>query len=128
MHRYIAICFLFLYAFSATELHEYLKLPQLVMHFNEHQQEEKDMTLWAFLCQHYAHGNVFDGDRDKDMKLPFKSNDCSSAIVITTIPSILYFEILNNTSFFKKKTPNNFYTNSFCSINYGSIWQPPKIA
>jgi lipopolysaccharide biosynthesis regulator YciM len=128
MRRYIAISLLLLYVFSATELHEWLKLPQLAMHYQEHQKKEHKLTLWSFICEHYAHGDVFDKDRNRDMKLPFKSIDCTSSIVITIIPVVLQIEMATWSTFYKERTPNKFYLNSFCSSNYGSIWQPPKIA
>ena len=73
MKRIIALTFLSLYLISTTELHQLLKLPALVEHFSEHQQKDKTITLWKFLCIHYANGNKKDADYEKDSKLPFKT-------------------------------------------------------
>jgi hypothetical protein len=47
----------------------------MLEHFREHRQEDKDMTLWAFLCMHYDYAAKPDEDYAKDMTLPFKAND-----------------------------------------------------
>ena len=128
MRQFIALSLLSLYLFTSVEFHELLKLPQLVSHFEEHQQEQKGITLWAFLCEHYAHGDVFDDDRDKDMKLPYKSLDCNHAISFTVIPPIVSIEPLKYIGLPTLKKPCGYYSNQFCSDNFSSIWQPPKIA
>ena len=128
MRQFIAIALLSLYLFTSTEFHELLKLPQLVDHFSEHQEEQKGITLWEFLCDHYAHGDVFDDDRDKDMKLPYKSMDVNHAISFTVIPSIISIEIIKPDPFRNFEIPNSYYSNEFCSNNFSFIWQPPKIA
>ncbi|MGV9003671.1 hypothetical protein [Flavobacterium sp.] len=127
MRQLLAIALLSLYVFTSTECHELLKLPQLVNHFKEHQQDQEEITLWTFLCEHYAHGDVFDNDRDKDMKLPYKSMDCSHAISFTVIPPIISIPLPKTTDFQGLKTPISFYSSQFPSDNYSSIWQPPKI-
>lgn len=127
MRQFLAIALLSLYLFTSTEVHELLKLPQLVDHFSDHKQEQKGITLWQFLCDHYAHGDKIDDDRDKDMKLPYKSIDCNHVVTFNVIPSIISIEIVKPDSFQKLEIPNSFYSNDFCSNNFSFIWQPPKI-
>ena len=62
MKKYISILFIAIYLFSALQMNEYLKIPILVEHFNEHQLENPNLTLWNFICNHYSHGEVFDAD------------------------------------------------------------------
>lgn len=128
MRQILSIALLSLYIFTSTECHELLKLPQLVQHYKEHQEEQKGITLWQFLCDHYAHGDVFDDDKDKDMKLPYKSMDINHAISFTVIPAIISIEIIKPVCTQTLKTPNEYYSNQFCSNNFSSIWQPPKLA
>lgn len=128
MRQILAFSLLSLYLFTSTEFHELLKLPQLVSHYKEHQEEQKRITLWAFLCDHYAHGDVYDADRDKDMKLPYKSMDCNPVVNFTVIPPIVSIETLKPVGISSLKTFSNYYSNQFCSDNFSSIWQPPKIA
>lgn len=128
MRKYFAITFLALYVFTSTEFHEIMKLPNLVTHYNEHKEENKNLTLWKFLCIHYAHGDVFDDDRDKDMKLPYKSTDCHASSLVITLPPSHHYELPFNHSFEEEKKQNIYYHNTFCSDNFQSIWQPPKIS
>lgn len=127
MRKFFALSFLALYVFTSTEFHEIMKLPNLVSHYNEHKEENKDMSLWKFLCIHYAHGDVMDDDRDKDMKLPYKSIDCHASTLVVTLPPTHQFEFQNNVNFHEEKEQNSYYKNSSYSDNFISIWQPPKI-
>jgi hypothetical protein len=126
MKRIIALTFLSMYLISTTELHQFLKLPALVEHFSEHKQKDKTITLWKFLCIHYANNSVKDSDYDKDSKLPFKTIDnCNSSNHITLLPEqkFCFNTILITT---EKKVIHKYYP-LFSNSNYlESIWQPPK--
>ena len=126
MKRIIALTFLSLYLISTTELHQLLKLPALVEHFSEHQQKDKTMTLWKFLCIHYANGNKKDADYEKDSKLPFKTADnCNSFNHITLLPEQKF--CFNTIFLSTEKKEIQKYHPSFSISNYlKSIWQPPK--
>jgi hypothetical protein len=127
MKRILAVAFLSLYLFSTTEFHELLKLPAMVDHFSEHQKEMPSISLWQFLCIHYAHGDVKDHDHAKDMKLPFKTHDnCGGANFISLIPEHK-FNIEKNTSWFVVKNNPNYYSEIIVTHSLNSIWQPPKI-
>lgn len=129
MRRVLAILLLSLYVSSSTECFELLKIPALVEHFYDHKEENQSMTLWSFLCLHYGHGDVNDGDRDKDMKLPYKSADCNNGLTyLTIIPEINYYEIGHHKLLAEGKTETDFYISRLYSSDKGSIWQPPKIA
>lgn len=88
------------------------------------------MTLWQFLCLHYAQGDLRDADYDKDMKLPFKSHDCcnnmSVVAFITQQISIVAFSekpaYVEASSF--RILEEIFFNDSFLS----NIWQPPRLA
>jgi hypothetical protein len=126
--KQLSIVFLSIYLFSAFQISEYLKIPILVQHYNEHKQETPNLTLWNFICDHYAHGEVQDDDYDKDMKLPFKSHHsfCSCSAV-TFLAPIQTFNFENKIFLNEFKKPNFGYTFSFISNFHSSIWQPPKI-
>lgn len=129
MKKYCSILFASIYLFSVSQVNELLKMPILVTHFMEHQQENSNLTLWDFLCEHYAHGEVFDADYDKDMKLPFKSNHsgCSCSSIITFLEPIPIFAFESKTFSKSYKKPSFGCTFSFISNYQSSIWQPPKI-
>ncbi len=126
MKRIIALAFLSIYLISTTELHQFLKLPALVEHFSEHQQKDKTITLWKFLCIHYAYKTIKDADYDKDSKLPFKTLDnCNNSNYITLLPEqkFCFDSIFILTD---KKVITKYYPSFFNSSYLKSIWQPPK--
>jgi hypothetical protein len=126
LKKWIAILFLSSYLLTATELNELFKLPLLVEHFVQHNEGNKQLNFWEFLCDHYSTDSIKDTDFDEDMKLPFKSQ--SNFEKNNTINSFC-FELaiqINNLPSFKAKDfviiSEQF--NKSSSINY--IWQPPK--
>lgn len=126
MKRIFAITFLSIYLFSATELYQYFKLPALIEHYSEHQQKDTNITLWKFLCMHYAKGEVKDKDFEKDMKLPFKTAETHSGFHFTIIlqePKVCFTPIFyySKKSIIKKYSPIHFNSNYL-----NAIWQPPK--
>ena len=128
MKKIFSILFLYIYLFYAFQMNEYLKIPILVEHFTEHQQENPKLSLWNFILDHYSHGEVFDADYEKDMKLPFKSNhSCCCSSIITFLAPIQSFDFENKTFQNEYKKPSFGYTFSFISNFHSSIWQPPKI-
>jgi hypothetical protein len=127
MRQFTAIALLSLYLFTSTDFSELLKIPQLAQHFKEHQEEEEGITFSEFVFNHYTKGDVYDADRDQDMKLPYKSIDFTHAVSFTVIPTIISIDFLKTTDFEELKSPINFYTARFSSENFSSIWQPPKI-
>jgi len=126
MKQFFALFFLSTYIFSATELHQFLKLPILIEHYSEHKQKDHSITLWEFLCMHYANGDVKDVDYSKDSKLPFKTHDnCNSTNHITILPEqkFSFNSILLPTE--RKMLCKHFP--SFSKSNFlNSIWHPPK--
>ncbi|MDE3253344.1 MAG: hypothetical protein KGO92_11090 [Bacteroidota bacterium] len=114
------------YLLSTTELYQLVKLPVLVEHFMEHRQEDKGITLWDFLCMHYAHGIVKDADYEKDMKLPFKTHDYSVGQTITPFtPNNLSAEISKPISKIHTGFPI-YQENGILPSFLSNIWQPPK--
>lgn len=126
MKKLIAILFLTIYVVSATELHELFKLPNLVEHFIEHQSEDKTTTLINFLVMHYTTSDDGDGDKAKDMQLPFKSNHDGGNITNTGFNSFNTIQLAIKSTPIESKN-YNIYSSEFISSAYlSSIWQPPK--
>lgn len=129
MRSTIAKIFLVTYLFTSVQLGELLKLPMLAEHFIEHQQAKPQISLWDFLCAHYAHGEVMDRDFDQDMKLPFKSHSGCSCSALTYFEPIPHFDLFRLDSFPTGQNEKNFgYQSHFIPKFSHSIWQPPKIA
>ncbi len=126
MKKISAILLLSIYLFSATEIHQLLKLPVIFQHFREHQQEDKRITLLQFLAIHYLHGVKKDKDYDRDMKLPFKTScDSVSSVAPAFVPIAVQLYIDKPLETNPKKKPvtqDRFSLSSYLA----SIWQPPK--
>ena len=60
------------FLFSATELHQLVKLPGLISHLKEHRESDPGMSIWAFLQLHYTADHPADNDDEDDNQLPFK--------------------------------------------------------
>lgn len=54
---------------------ELLKVPQLVSHFIQHNQQNADIGFVTFIKMHYLGQDINDNDQEEDMKLPFKKID-----------------------------------------------------
>jgi hypothetical protein len=126
LKKAVTIFILFLYVFSATELHQVMKLPILVGHFFEHQSHNSSLTIWAFLYLHYAQPTA-DSTDETHKKLPFKSDDrcVSSTPAIVFMNNCTYNfkpEIIFSSLIFLKSFNDNFLPSLYLS----SIWQPPQ--
>ena len=127
MNKLIALFFLNSYLFSLVQVTELLKIPFLVEHFLEHQSGKPEMNLLEFLSIHYTHNDVKDTDYEKDMKLPFKSqNQVNVFSDITFFQINLNFKSQNTFVLIDKKINFFKYNFSFIAQFLSSIWQPPK--
>jgi hypothetical protein len=122
----IAILFFTIYLLSATELSQLLKLPAFVAHFKEHKKEKNNLTLWQFLCIHYANNNKPDADHAKDMQLPFKAHDnCGAQISVAFLPA--FYTIATHKLHHTEPVKQYFTDDIFVSSSFlSNIWQPPK--
>lgn len=60
---------------GTTEIHQFLKIPLLIAHYQHHKNEFPELTLRGFLQIHYStkeHPN--DNDEQEDEELPFRSS------------------------------------------------------
>jgi hypothetical protein len=112
--------------FSQTQLYHLLKIPVLVQHFFEHKDEEPGITFTKFIVIHYFSGNLKDKDHDRDMQLPFKTNDCLQTITSIVVPQ------QNVISVKPLVTEKKIYLNdkhNWISSNYVmDIFQPPQFS
>ena len=108
-----------------------LKLPILVQHYMEHQQEDSKITFTQFLYMHYSEESHHPGTHDKDMKLPFKAHDnCISFLSAVYAPSAPVQEIVlqPRPMFGAEKKLYFYYNNPLSSSFLSTIWQPPRTA
>ncbi|HOZ87275.1 MAG TPA: hypothetical protein PL029_05925 [Bacteroidia bacterium] len=127
MKRFIAIPFLLLYIFTATECKQLFKFPVLLEHFAEHVRSDHNISFLDFLSMHYVGYDFNDNDEDRDMQLPFKSCGGSVAIDTLLIPSkaqALAIQVFSNSDIY----PTIYKRLNFQSVYCSAIWQPPKTA
>jgi len=118
--------FLVIYIFSATELHEFLKLPFLFQHYTEHKKQDKNLSLLSFIKLHYSNENTIYPDHEKDNKLPYKSDD-KNIITLTYFPfKKLHFQNLQLPEIKSEKTFPSSFKNFVLEGYHFNIWQPPK--
>ena len=126
LKRFLSISLLSIFLVSATELYQLVKLPLMVEHFKEHRQEDKDITLWAFLCMHYDYAAKPDEDYAKDMTLPFKANDSMiHATIADFVPTTFYISPAK-TIYASSVQFVTFDEQHISSSFLSNIWQPPK--
>jgi hypothetical protein len=119
-----------MYLFTATNLSEFLKLPLLVQHYIEHKNSNKDLDFIDFMVIHYFSKIVIDDDFEKDVKLPFKSNNTCCNCNISHI-YIFQYNKVDIQEIFHEVTINTYYIlkdDFSVSQNQQSIWQPPKFS
>ncbi len=127
MKKFTTTILLSIYLLSATEAHQFLKLPVIFYHFAEHKTTNRTISFIDFLAIHYLHGTPRDKDNDRDMQLPFKTcvninNTLPAAPVphLVQLPSIKELAVKT-----KRVNPKNLFILSSHSTD---IWQPPKFS
>lgn len=128
MKRLFGTLLIMAYLFSATEIHQLVKLPEFFSHYQEHSKKDSTFSFFDFLVMHYVNGNFPDDDFEKDMDLPFKSEHQHLVdIPVANIIDLQYFQL--------NIPPPIYIESSFGSLNemavsspLSSIWQPPKRA
>lgn len=127
MKKLIPILLISVYLISTTEFYQLLKIPLLAEHFNEHKSLNEGTTFWNFLVMHYSNNDIEYADNDKDMRLPFKSNEGSlhsinsSIIHHTNSNAVIKPVLVLNLKEYKPKE-DIFFNSTY----HSNIWQPPK--
>jgi hypothetical protein len=102
------------------------KLGAFITHYFEHKELNQNLSLIGFIELHYSQNTTKDKDYDKDMKLPFKSHDCSSHKVSESsyLTSIHYHiqEPIVSVPHINISIENAYLPSSYLS----DIWQPPR--
>jgi hypothetical protein len=125
MKKIAAILFVTVYLLSTTEAHQLFKLPVIFEHYKEHMQENSQISFLEFLDLHYMHGSPRDKDYERDMQLPFKTQDDCLSISPAFVPlfvqhSVPAPELINTRPSFV--LPQQVLLSSYLA----NIWQPPK--
>lgn len=78
----ITLFFMVLLVLTQTELHQVLKLPVFIVHFQEHRALNKDISLLDFFIDHYVDQIILDNDDQRDSQLPFKTTHCVNTTIV----------------------------------------------
>lgn len=110
---------------SVMDLHDFVKLPRLIEHYQQHKIKNAAVSFYDFLNLHYgSEAERHDKEEHQEHEdLPFKSPECTFAHTVSLIPVFHAPEISTldcNVSY------SNFYQSTF-SFDYSQfIWQPPR--
>ena len=121
MKRVAAYVLLFCYAVSFTEVHQALRLPLLMEHYQEHKQKT-NLSFWEFLVMHYQTDVPHD---DTDMRLPFKDCKHAASGIAVALPG--HSLVLKPLTVERRGKPNSYYHSNIPQLRAGEIFQPPKI-
>lgn len=126
MKRGVSLFLLVLILFTHTEFRQLRKIPFMISHYeNDHKSE--GMGIVEFFVHHYSNADHHYPDYEKDQKLPFKTcdynyvNACTGEKISGYDVSTLL--IKGNPVIFK-----SIYLESKSEIQFGNVWQPPKMA
>ncbi|WP_339886807.1 hypothetical protein [uncultured Flavobacterium sp.] len=125
MNKVFAIFLITIFLCANTSIGQFLKIPNLIEHYKEYQTEvnSDSNSFTQFIKVHYSK-NTDNNDKEHE-NLPFKTFDNSTHVLFTFSAVTFQLEIIKPLISVKKKF---FYTKSFKSNLFTSIWMPPKIA
>ena len=125
MLRQIIIGFLaVVFIFSATELHQLLRIPALISHYNLHAEKDASISIWDFLQLHYAAVHPEDNDEGDDQELPFKSIAGLNHLDQPWNEHLHYA----TTIYFRQATVHNFFYRQGHPCNkVDGIFHPPRL-
>lgn len=125
MKRSFAIGFLVIFLLANTELHQLLRMPVLILHFQEHQSINAEIDFLAFLSLHYTSSESHSSSKH-DQQLPFKGQHTCSEVSLTIADIPATIVELSSKKIEDSKTHTSFYEEFFTTTTLLSIWQPPK--
>ncbi|WP_069658834.1 hypothetical protein [Arcticibacter eurypsychrophilus] len=121
------IVYFFIGGKADADVHDLLKISNLVEHFNEYFNEKQGSTVLEFIQIHYGAdseaANNHKKDHDKD--LPFQSHNCCHTLAFYVISS---FDGVDFKSYPIDRFDTSLYTEKISPILTRTIWQPPKIS
>ena len=124
-----AFILLGLYVLGTTEACQFLKLPLLVSHFIEHnQQNNSSISFFEYLTLHYNGENQHnDEHQDNDNQLPFKSVDhcCLTGHTTLIVSSFRIHPPVYIISPLKETISNS---DSYIFNYTADIFQPPRLS
>ena len=104
-------------------LFQFLKLPILIDHFNEHHKLDPNVDALDFLSMHYYGEDLNDQDEDRDMQMPLKKFDD------LPVPFIFHFFRQFHIGVHHHEVSGSYLGYEepyFSSPDCGSLFKPPR--
>ncbi|MQP24221.1 hypothetical protein GFJ94_03980 [Flavobacterium sp. LMO8] len=123
MNKLIAYFLISIFMCANTSVGQFLKVPNLIEHFNEHKNEltTNSISFIDYIVSHYSKN----ADNNQDHEdLPFKTLDNSSSTLFAFSIITYQIQVVKSIISTQKKF---FYNKSFKSNLVASIWLPPKL-
>lgn len=125
MKKVFGILLLSIYLIPSLQLYQFLKVPNLLEHYQHHVQVNPALSFTDFLSLHYFNGDVKDADYQQDMKLPFKKAELANAVT-----SLAFFipEPLETPQFIRNSIESVVGSHHQLNVKpyFSGIWQPPQ--
>ena len=124
MNRIIALFLILVFLCANTSIGQFLKVPNLIEHYKDHKNEvvNQSVSFIDFIKDHYSKNT--ENNQKEHQDLPFKTFDTTSHVLFTFSNISFQLDIIKPLIATKNRF---FYTNSFQSNLFTSIWLPPKI-
>ena len=124
---FLAVTFLVESLFPHAEVAEFIKVPELLKHFENHKQEDPSISFLEFLHLHYGDSQHAHRDQQHHQKLPFSKSHHHHVNLVQVIQAPE--EIKSSIDFtLLRKIEVVFYSESKVSTPSTGVWQPPKVA
>lgn len=122
MRKACALFLLLLYLLTNTEMHQFVRLPILLDHYQEHRALKNDISFLEYLSLHYF---TYDEHNHNHQDLPFKHGHCTVIhMVLAVVPNVTPADFNAEEPVHNENiSPEpQFHFSSLLA----SIWQPPK--
>ena len=124
MRKFLVIGFIAVHLIGNTEMSQLVKLPKLISHFLQHQQQNPEITFTEFIAMHYGGDDGTTADDNEDSKLPFHHGNSLSVSYTAFLQPSFYSGDVN-------MNPKRAFTSRVHSGNPSEhvliILQPPQI-
>lgn len=127
MKQRLATLLLIFYISAIVPISELAKLPYLWDHYCEHKLADASMDFFDFIDHHYGNCKKVYPDAEKDMKLPFKSENQSITTMLSVVPKQMYVLVVVDAHSTMINKTRFIFNNHFTSADEADTWQPPKL-
>lgn len=117
---------IFLVNLNTSFFEELFKVPVLVQHFLEHQEQNTELSFQQFLAMHYGNKDINDNDDDRDMQLPYKKLNHQDVTHFVFIPNRFYTSLVRIIPV-DSQSQNHYKNNFLHNPHLGVLFRPPIV-